>query len=41
MIAWKWDLEMDDAEEQTRPEFEVSCRFMQTDRSTISSLPLF
>ena len=40
MVAWKWDLEMDDAEEQTRPEFEVSCTFISTNRSIISSLPL-
>lgn len=23
MLAWEWDLEMDDQEEQTRPEFEA------------------
>ena len=23
VIAWKWDLEMDDTLEQARPEFEV------------------
>ena len=24
ILAWEWDLEMDDQEEQPRPEFEVS-----------------
>ena len=24
VMVWEWDLEMDDQEEQTRPEFEVS-----------------
>ena len=23
ILAWEWDLEMDDQEEQPRPEFEV------------------
>ena len=26
VLAWEWDLEMDDQEEQTRPEFEAEVR---------------
>ena len=29
ILVWEWDLEMDDQEEQPRPEFEVGITFIR------------